>query len=91
MDKFSEFINKEESLDEAAIPPNLHRLLRLGLVDKEDLERMRLAIKTGNNSLTVPRLRDELYKLLQFFIDAVEDDNEIFRRLRNRVQRGEFK
>ena len=94
MKKFNDFINKTEELDEldeAVVPKNLQRLLLLGMEDRNDLELMRRAIRTGEKSLMVPRLRKKLYKLLTIFMDAVEDDNEIFRRLRNRVQKGETK
>tara|TARA_B100000676_G_scaffold163959_1_gene161216 strand:+ start:315 stop:599 length:285 start_codon:yes stop_codon:yes gene_type:complete len=94
MKKFNDFINKTEELDEldeAVVPKNLQRLLMLGMEDRNDLELMRRAIRTGEKSLMVPRLRKKLYKLLTIFMDAVEDDNEIFRRLRNRVQKGDTK
>ena len=94
MKKFNDFINKTEELDEldeAVVPKNLQRLLLLGMEDRNDLELMRRAIRTGEKSLMVPRLRKKLYKLLTIFMDAVEDDNEIFRRLRNRVQKGDTK
>ena len=94
MKKFNDFINKTEELDEldeAVVPKNLQRLLLLGMEDRNDLELMRRAIRTGEKSLMVPRLRKKLYKLLTIFMDAVEDDNEIFRRLRYRVQKGETK
>ena len=94
MKKFNDFINKTEELDEldeAVVPKNLQRLLILGMEDRNDLELMRRAIRTGEKSLMVPRLRKKLYKLLTIFMDAVEDDNEIFRRLRNRVQKGDTK
>jgi|TARA_R110002074_G_scaffold7751_4_gene32706 hypothetical protein len=94
MKKFNDFINKPEEqdeLDEGAVPKNLQRLLLLGMEDRNDLELMRRAIRTGEKGLMVPRLRKKLYKLLTIFMDAVEDDNEIFRRLRNRVQKGETK
>lgn len=94
MKKFNDFINKTEELDEldeAVVPKNLQRLLMLGMEDRNDLELMRRAIRTGEKSLMVPRLRKKLYKLLTIFMDAVEDDNEIFRRLRYRVQKGDTK
>ena len=92
MKKFNDFINKTDELDEAVkVPKNLERLLIMGMEDRNDLELMRRAIRTGEKSLMVPRLRKKLYKLLTIFMDAVEDDNEIFRRLRNRVQKGDTK
>ena len=69
MINFKGFINKD-NIDEASaipLPPKLHRLLRLGLADKAELETYRRALRTG------------------------EDDNEIFRRMRNRIQKGDIK
>ena len=88
MRNFRDFINN--SIDEqVALPPKLHRLLRLGLSSKEDLETMRRALRSGHDkAMLSPRLRKQLSMLLSQFIDAVEDDNEIFRRMRNRIQKG---
>jgi glutamine synthetase adenylyltransferase len=88
MNNFRNFINNdiEESV---ALPPKLHRLLRMGLSNKKDLETMRRALRTGHDkAMLSPRLRKQLSQLLNKFIDAVEDDNEIFRRMRNRIQKG---
>ena len=92
MINFKGFINKD--IDEASaipLPPNLHRLLRLGLSDKAELETYRRALRTGEAGLNNPKLRKKLVDLLNKFIDAVEDDNEIFRRMRNRIQKGDIK
>ena len=70
------------------LPPKLHRLLRMGLSNKEELETTRRALRSGERSLANPKLRKILVDLLGKFVDAVEDDNEIFRRMRNRVQKG---
>ena len=88
MRNFRSFINNH--IDEAvALPPKLHRLLRLGLTSKDDLETMRRALRSGHDkAMLSPRLRKQLSTLLSKFIDAVEDDNEIFRRMRNRIQKG---
>ena len=50
---------------------------------------MRRALRSGHDkAMLSPRLRKQLSQLLNKFIDAVEDDNEIFRRMRNRIQKG---
>ena len=50
---------------------------------------MRRALRSGHDkAMLSPRLRKQLSGLLSKFIDAVEDDNEIFRRMRNRIQKG---
>ena len=88
MNNFRKFINTD--IDESVkLPPKLHRLLRMGLSNKEDLETMRRALRSGHDkAMRSPRLRKQLSGLLNKFIDAVEDDNEIFRRMRNRIQKG---
>ena len=62
----------------------------MGMVDQEDLEVMKRAIKTDRNSLQNPLLRDKLYELLEKLLDAVNDDSQIWLRLRNRIQKGEI-
>ena len=90
MHNFKDIINTD-NIDEAVsnpLPPKLHRLLRMGLSNKEELETTRRALRSGERSLANPKLRKILVDLLGKFVDAVEDDNEIFRRMRNRVQKG---
>ena len=89
MDNFSKFINS--NVNEAktpSLPPKLHRLLRLGLTNQDELETVRRALRQGDKALTNPLLRKKLIELLNKFIEAIEDDNESFRRIRNRVQKG---
>ena len=81
MHNFKDIINTD-NIDK------LHRLLRMGLSNKEELEQTRRALRSGERSLANPKLRKILVDLLGKFVDAVEDDNEIFRRMRNRVQKG---
>jgi len=84
-----ESINIEEGLKDQ-LTPKLIQLLRMGMVDQEDLEVMKRAIKTDRNSLQNPLLRDKLYELLEKLLDAVNDDSQIWLRLRNRIQKGEI-
>ena len=51
---------------------------------------MKRAIKTEKNSLENPLLRGKLYELLEKLLDAVNDDSQIWLRLRNRIQKGEI-
>ena len=90
MDNFRNFINNDidEAVTKTPLPPKLHKLLRLGLTNVDELEQTRRALRSGERSLTNPKLRKILVDLLGKFVDAVEDDNEIFRRMRNRVQKG---
>jgi len=84
-----EIINIEEGLKDQ-LTPKLIQLLRMGMVDKEELEVMKRAIKTEKNSLENPLLRGKLYELLEKLLDAVNDDSQIWLRLRNRIQKGEI-
>ncbi len=86
MIKFRVFININE--EDAAIPPKLHKLLRMGLVRQDELETMRRALRQGEKALTNPLLRKKLIELLNKFIETVEDDSQVFLRLRNRILKG---
>jgi hypothetical protein len=88
-EEVEENINIEEGLKDQ-LTPKLIQLLRMGMVDQEDLEVMKRAIKTDRNSLQNPLLRDKLYELLEKLLDAVNDDSQIWLRLRNRIQKGEI-
>lgn len=87
MTDFNEIINIHEKA--IGLPPHLHRLLRLGMVDKEELETVRRALKHPM-ALSNPLLRKHLNDLLVKMVNAVEDDPYIFRRLRDRVQKGKM-
>jgi len=88
-EEVEESINIEEGLKDQ-LTPKLIQLLRMGMVDKEELEVMKRAIKTEKNSLENPLLRGKLYDLLEKLLDAVNDDSQIWLRLRNRIQKGEI-
>lgn len=87
MDKFNEIINIHEKA--IGLPPHLHRLLRLGMVDQNELEAVRRALKHPN-ALSNTLLRTKLNDLLVKMINAIEDDPYIFRRFRDRVQKGKI-
>jgi|TARA_R110002072_G_scaffold68484_4_gene166705 hypothetical protein len=86
MYKFRDFININE--EKASVPPKLHRLLRLGLVKQDELETMRRALRQGDKALSNPLLRKKLIELLNKFIETVEDDSQVFLRLKNRILKG---
>ena len=88
-EEVEENINIEEGLKDQ-LTPKLIQLLRMGMVDQDDLEVMKRALKTDRNSLQNPLLRDKLYELLEKLLDAVNDDSQIWLRLRNRIQKGEI-
>jgi hypothetical protein len=88
-EEVEESINIEEGLKDQ-LTPKLIQLLRMGMVDQDDLEVMKRALKTDKNSLENPLLRGKLYELLEKLLDAVNDDSQIWLRLRNRIQKGEI-
>lgn len=88
-EEVEENINIEEGLKDQ-LTPKLIQLLRMGMVDQDDLEVMKRALKTDKNSLENPLLRGKLYELLEKLLDAVNDDSQIWLRLRNRIQKGEI-
>jgi len=85
-----ETINMDEGLKNQ-LTPKLIQLLRMGMIELEDLQLMKRAIKTERKSLENPLLRGMLYELLEILLDAVNDDSQIWLRLRNRIQKGEIK
>ena len=88
-DEHEELINIDEKF--VGLTPELHRLLRLGMVDKEELETVRRALKWGDRALTNPLLRGKLLDLLNKFIKTLEADTPVFIRFRDRVQKGKMK
>jgi hypothetical protein len=82
----------EEASDAVQLSPRLIQLLRMGLADKGELELMKRALKTDPDKvLNTPVLRKKLVELLNKLIAAVEDDNQIWLRMRKRLtkDRGE--
>ena len=82
----------EESLEKLNIDeediklsPKLVKLLRMGLADKGELETMKRALKGGEKSLSNPLLREKLFELLNKLVEAIEDDEQIWVRLRKRL------
>ena len=84
-----ENINMEEGLKDQ-LTPKLVQLLRMGMVEQEELQLFKRAIKTEKNSLENPLLRGKLYELLEKLLEAVNDDSQIWLRLRNRIQKGDI-
>jgi len=78
----------EENINilEEKIPSKLMTLLRMGLVEKGELETMKRALKSGEDALTQPVLRKHIYELFNKLVDAVSDDQQIYVRMRKRLQ-----
>ena len=76
----------EEAAEDVKLSPRLVQLLRMGLADKGELELMKRALKTDPDKvLNTPILRKKLVELLNKLIAAVEDDNQIWLRMRKRL------
>jgi hypothetical protein len=58
----------------------------MGLVDGAELETMKRALKSGESALKQPVLRKQIYELFNKLVDAVSDDQQIFVRMRKRLQ-----
>ena len=72
--------------EDIKIPAKLMTLLRMGLVDKGELETMKRALKSGQDALSQPVLRKQIFELFNKLVDAVSDDQQIFVRMRKRLQ-----
>ena len=72
--------------EDIKIPSKLMTLLRMGLVEKGELETMKRALKSGEDALKQPVLRKQIFELFNKLVDAVSDDQQIFVRMRKRLQ-----
>ena len=72
--------------EEIKISPKLMTLLRMGLVDKSELETMKRALKSGDDALKQPVLRKQIFELFNKLVEAVTDDQQIWVRMRKRLQ-----
>jgi len=79
----SEKLNMDE--EDIKLSPKLVQLLRMGLADKGELETMKRALKSGDKALTNPLLREKLFELLNKLVEAIEEDKQIWVRLRKRL------
>ena len=75
--------------EELKIPGKLMTLLRMGLVDKGELETMKRALKSGEDALKQPVLRKQIFELFNKLVEAVTDDQQIWVRMRKRLTKGE--
>jgi len=82
----TEEVEENINIIEEKIPSKLMTLLRMGLVDKGELETMKRALKSGEDALTQPVLRKQIYELFNKLVDAVSDDQQIYVRMRKRLQ-----
>jgi len=71
--------------EDIKVSPKLIQLLRMGLADKGELETMKRALKSGDKALTNPLLREKLFELLNKLVEAIEEDKQIWVRLRKRL------
>ena len=75
--------------EDIKISPKLITLLRMGLVEKGELETMKRALKGGEDALKQPVLRAQIFELFNKLVEAVTDDQQIWVRMRKRLQKGE--
>ena len=75
--------------EDIKISPKLLTLLRMGLVEKGELETMKRALKKGEDSMKNPVLRTQIYELFNKLVEAVTDDQQIWVRMRKRLTNKE--
>jgi hypothetical protein len=75
--------------DKVTLSPKIIQLLRMGLADKGELETVKRALRSGEKALNNPILRRHLLELLNKLVDAIEDDSQIWVRLRKRLLKGD--
>ena len=75
--------------EDIKISPKLVTLLRMGLVEKGELETMKRALKGGEDALKQPVLRKQIFELFNKLVEAVTDDQQIWVRMRKRLTKGE--
>ena len=84
--KVGEEVEESINIIEEKIPSKLMTLLRMGLVEKGELETMKRALKSGEDALTQPVLRKQIYELFNKLVEAITDDQQIWVRMRKRLQ-----
>ncbi len=81
-----EEVGESINIIEEKIPSKLMTLLRMGLVEKGELETMKRALKSGEDAMTQPVLRQQIYELFNKLVEAITDDQQIWVRMRKRLQ-----
>ena len=67
------------------LTPKVNMLLRLGLVDQDEIERYRRALKIGEKALSSPELRGKILSMLDKILKLATDDPQTFARIRAMV------
>ena len=67
------------------LTPKVNMLLRLGLVDQDEIERYRRALKIGEKALSSPELRGKILSMLDKTLKLATDDPQTFARIRAMV------
>ena len=67
------------------LTPKVNMLLRLGLVDQDEIEKYRRALKIGEKALSSPELRSKILSMLDRILKMATDDPQTFARIRAMV------
>jgi heat shock protein HspQ len=67
------------------LTPKVNMLLRLGLVDQDEIEKYRRALKIGEKALSSPELRSKILSMLDKILKMATDDPQTFARMRAMV------
>ena len=80
---------EEVQIDEEKVDPQLRRLFRLGLVDKDKMSKAVRAFKDPEKSMKNKQLRGVMIDVLQKLLKMVEDDPQLYQKTRSTLQKEE--
>lgn len=77
--------NTESTDKDRLLTPKVNMLLRLGLVNQDEIEQYRRALKAGEKSLGSPEMRSKILSMLDRVLKLATDDPQAFSRIRTMV------
>ena len=85
MSNIDEASDYESTSKDHLLTPKVNMLLRLGLVDQDQIEQYRRALKAGEKSLGSPEMRSKILSMLDRILKLATDDPQAFSRIRAMV------
>jgi hypothetical protein len=88
--KMASEAKEDDSDNDKAMSRNakMNQLFRMGLAQKGELALMQRMMKKGDDALKDPKLRTKMYELLTNLIDIMTNDNQVFVKVRQNVQKN---
>jgi len=77
---------KEEFITEEEIDPQIKRLFRMGLVNKDEMQKALRAFKNPEKSMQNKELRAVMMKVLQKVLKTVENDPSLFQKMKGSLK-----